>query len=295
MATVAVTGSTGFIGTALCAHLRSNGHTVLRLVRGDATAADAIAWDPATGTVDAAIARADAVVHLAGENVAAGRWTEKRRRRIADSRGPATLLLCKTLADLPRPPVLLSASAVGIYGSRGDEVLTEDSAPGAGFLAEVTSAWEAGTAPLQRRGARVAFLRIGLVLGRGGALARMLPVFRLGLGGPLGNGRQFVSWIALADLLRIVDFLLARDDAHGPFLCVGPTPVTNREFTKALGRHLRRPTFCPVPAFALRALFGALADEALLASQRAVAARLVKAGFEFRHGDVAGAIAASLA
>ncbi|MGE3173866.1 MAG: TIGR01777 family oxidoreductase [Planctomycetota bacterium] len=299
MATIAITGASGFVGTALAESLRAAGHTVLRFTRpGSAGSAGTgrIDWDPATGAIDRdAAAAVDAVVHLAGANVAAGRWTAARKRAIQDSRGPATERLCRSLAALPRPPVLLSASATGIYGDRGDEPLVEDSAPGRGFLAEVAAAWERGTAPLEQQGARVVHLRIGVVLGPGGgALAKMLPAFRLGLGGRLGGGRQFMSWIALDDLLGAIAFLLQRDDARGPVLCVAPQPVTNREFTRELGRALRRPALLPVPAFALRLLFGQMADEALLASQRAMPGRLLQLGYAFRHPELASALRAAL-
>jgi len=296
MTVVAISGASGFVGCALADRLRRAGHVVLRLSRFGDRGPDTIAWDPATGAIDAArAATVDAVVHLAGASIAAGRWTAARRRAIADSRGPATERLCRSLAALPRPPVLLSASAVGIYGDRGDELLDERSARGHGFLADVAAAWERAAEPLRARGSRVVHLRIGIVLGRGGALAKMLPAFRLGLGGRLGNGRQFTSWIAMGDLLAIVEFLLARTDVDGPVVCTAPTAVTNRDFTRALGRVLRRPTVVQVPGFALRLLLAGLADEALLASQRAVPRRLLDLGFPFALGDLDAALRAALA
>lgn len=293
MVVVGITGASGFVGRALTQHLRDRGHDVRRFVRGDARgAADTVAWDPATGQIDRAAALAlEAVVHLAGENLASGRWTRARMQAIDDSRGPATERLCRSLATLDRPPTLLSASAVGIYGDRGDERLDEQSPAGTGFLADVCRSWERGTDPLRQAGARVANLRIGLVLGRGGGpLAKMLPVFRLGLGGRLGSGRQWMSWIALVDLLAAIEFALAQRTVEGPVLCVSPAPVTNREFTAALGRALHRPAVLPVPAVALRLLLGRMADAALLAGQRAEPRRLEGWGFRFSCPDLASAL-----
>lgn len=296
MSTIAVTGASGFVGRALAARLAATGHRVLRFVRSDDGAADSIAWSPATGELDLRRAgELDAVVHLAGENVAGGRWTKARKRAIRESRGPATEKLCRSLAQLPRPPVLLSASAVGFYGDRGDEVLDEHSARGQGFLADVAAEWEAGTEPLQRAGARVCHLRIGMVVGRGGgALAKMLTPFRLGLGGRLGHGRQWTSWIALDDLCAAIALLLGEQRASGPVLCVAPEPVTNREFTMALGRALSRPTFLPAPAFGLRLLLGEMATSLLLASQRAVPRELQRLGFRFAHATIDSALAEAL-
>ncbi len=297
MSTIAITGASGFVGTALRERLTALGHDVRRFVRNNSDAADAIAWDPQTGRIDMDKARAiDAVVHLAGENVAGGRWTAARKRAIRDSRGPATEKLCRALAQLEKPPVLVSASATGIYGDRGDELLDERSAAGQGFLAEVATEWERGTEPLAQRGARVCLLRIGMVLGKdGGALKKMLPPFRLGLGGPIGSGKQWTSWVALDDLCAAIAFLLQNDAAKGPYLCVSPKPVTNRDFAKALGRAVHRPALLPVPAFALRLLFGEMADAVLLSSQRAMPRRLLDAGFRFAHEDVDDALRSVLA
>ena len=297
MSTIAITGASGFVGTALREHLRCLGHDVRRFVRSGAGAKDAIAWDPSSGRIDLDAARGlDAVVHLAGENVAAGRWTKARKQAIRDSRGPATEKLCRSLAQLERPPVLVSASATGIYGDRGDELLDERSEAGQGFLADVAQEWERATKPLAERGARVCHLRIGMVLGKdGGALKKMLPPFRLGLGGPIGNGAQWTSWVALSDLCAAIAFLLANESARGPYLCVSPKPVTNRDFTKALGRAVHRPALLPVPAFALRLMFGEMADAVLLSSQRAMPRRLLEAGFRFVHEDVDDALRAALA
>lgn len=296
MVTIAITGASGFVGSALRAHLQQLGHEVRRFVRNGQGAKDAIAWDPATGRIDLDAARGiDAVVHLAGENVAAGRWTKARKQAIRESRGPATEKLCRSLAQLERPPVMLSASATGIYGDRGEQLLDERSEIGQGFLADVAREWEAATAPLATRGARVCHLRIGMVLGRGGALKKMLPPFRMGLGGPIGSGKQWTSWIAIDDLCAAIAFLLTNENARGPYLCVAPEPVTNREFTKALGRAVHRPAFLPAPAFALRLLFGEMADAVLLSSQRAMPRRLLDAGFRFAHGQLDEALAAAIA
>lgn len=290
---IAITGASGFVGSALLQHLRTRGHTVATLARGGSPTAGTFRWDPATGSVTPELGALDAFVHLAGESVA-HRWTAARRRAIDQSRGPATERLCRTLAALPQPPaVLISASAIGIYGDRGDEELDEHSTAGTGFLADVARAWEAGTAPLQQVGTRVVNLRIGLVLDPdGGALARMLPPFRLGLGGRLGNGRQWASWITRHDLLRAITFALERSEVRGALNAVGPAPVTNRDFTRALGRTLRRPAFLPVPAFALRLLFGEMANDVLLSGQRVLPKALLTAGFTFEHAAIDAALTA---
>ncbi|MEK7385907.1 MAG: TIGR01777 family oxidoreductase, partial [candidate division NC10 bacterium] len=258
---VAVTGSTGLLGSALVPRLTSGSHGVVRLVRGTPATASGervARWDPDTGAVEPGLDGVDAVVHLAGESVAGGRWTEARKRRIRESRVHATRRLCETLARLSRPPrVLVAASAIGYYGDRGDQVLREESAPGAGFLPEVCREWEAAAEPAARRGIRVVHLRIGLVLSpKGGALAAMLPVFRLGLGGPVGAGAQWMSWIALEDEVGVIQYALSHPEIQGPINLVAPTPLTNREFTKTLGKVLRRPTIFPVPAPMLRLLMG---------------------------------------
>jgi len=295
---IAITGSTGLVGAALVEALQAAGEEVVRLVREEASGPGQARWDPSSGAVDLhALGDIDAFVHLAGENVAGGRWTNARKRRIHDSRGPATTRLCETLAEMERPPkVLISASATGVYGDRGDEDLDEQSSVGSpeDFLAKVAADWEEGTRPLERRGARVVHLRIGVVLAKhGGALAKMLPPFRLGLGGRLGDGKHWMSWISLDDLVRAVQRALADDRLRGPVLAVAPNPVTNVAFTRALGAALRRPTILPVPRFMLRLVFGEMADM-LLSSQRAHPRRLLEAGFEFEHARLEEALRVTL-
>lgn len=294
-----VTGSSGFIGSALVPFLTAGGHAVTRLVRRPASAAAGgrgageAWWDPGAGAIDrAGLEGHDAVVHLAGESVAEGRWTAEKKARIRASRVEGTRLLCEALAGLERPPrVLVSASATGYYGDRADEVLTEASAPGAGFLAEVARDWEAAADPARRRGIRVVHPRIGMVLGpAGGALAKMLPLFRMGLGGKLGSGRQWIGWIALDDLIGVLRHLVVTEVLEGPVNAVAPNPVTNAELARTLGRVLRRPTLFGVPAAAARAMLGEMADELLLASERVVPERLLGSGYRFRYPDLEGAL-----
>jgi len=284
---VAITGATGLIGQALAAFLTTGGHRVIRVVRGAPAPGDAH-WDPVRGEIEAgALDGLDAVVHLAGENVAAGRWTADRKRRIRASRVASTGLLSETLARLPRPPkVLVSASAIGIYGSRGDEVLTEASAPGPenDFFVAVARDWEAAAEPARRAGIRVAHPRFGVVLSpRGGALGKLLPVVRAGIGGPLGNGRMWMSWVSVDDVVGAVHHALFSEGFAGPFNVTAPEPVTNREFTRTLGRVLRRPTVIPVPHTALRAAFGEMAEATILSSIRVLPAALERDGYPFRH------------
>lgn len=287
------------IGSALVETLMAGGSRVLRLVRRQPRAGgDEARWDPAVGEVDAAALEGlDAVVHLAGESIAAGRWTAERKDQILRSRTESTSLLSGALARLTRPPAtLISASAIGFYGNRGDEVLTEESPPGVGFLAEVCREWEAAAEPARQAGIRVVNLRIGVVLSaRGGALKQMLPAFKTGAGGRIGDGRQYISWIALSDLVAAVRFLLTTPQASGPVNAVAPHPVTNAEFTKALGRALGRPTLLPLPAFAVRLAFGEMGEALLLGGARVLPARLQAAGFRFRHAELEGALHAALA
>lgn len=293
---VAVTGASGLIGAALVARLRAEGHTVSRLVRDPAKAGPGdVVWDPDAGTIDgAALEGIDAAVHLAGENVGT-RWTEEKKRRILDSRVKGTRLLVQTLARLARPPrVLVQASAVGIYGDRGDEALTEDSAPGTGFLAEVGRAWESASALAEEAGIRVVKLRLGVVLSsKGGALEQLLLPFRMGVGGKIGTGRQWMPWISLDDVVGVILRALTDERLRGPVNAVAGA-ARNEDFTAALGRALHRPTLIPVPAFGIRALFGEMADEALLAGQRVEPARLHAAGHVFRHPTLDAALDAAL-
>ena len=291
---VAITGASGLIGRGLGAFLTSGGHTVLRLVRRQPGKGE-IGWDPIAGRIDAAgLEGCDAVVHLAGENVASGRWTQARRRRIRESRCRGTALLADAIAGLERKPrVLLSATAIGIYGSRGDEVLTEESAaaPSGRFLADICRDWEAATEPARRAGVRVGLPRLGLVLSpAGGALRKILPVFRAGAGGPVGSGRQWMSWISLEDVIGALHHALFTDGLQGPFSVVGPAPVTNAEFTSTLGRVLGRPTVLHAPAIGLRLIFGEMADETILASLRVLPDRLVASGYAFHHSTLESAL-----
>ena len=289
---VVITGSSGLIGSALVPLLTRNGHTIRRLVRG-ARDAGAARWNPDDGSLDAsALADADAVVHLAGETIAAGRWTAAKKARIQNSRVRGTTLLTRALVERDRKPtVFISASAVGIYGDRGDEIIDERSGPGHGFLAEVCSQWEAATRPAADAGIRVVNCRMGVVLsGTGGALAKMLPPFRLGFGGDIGSGRQYMSWIALDDVVGAIQHLMFAKTVAGPVNVVAPTPVSNTDFTKTLGRALRRPTRLRLPAFAVRLGLGEVADELLLASTRVLPARLTASGYQFRYPTLEGAL-----
>ena len=288
---ILVSGSSGLVGSALVPFLTTSGHSVTRLVRS-APGKEEGRWDPAAGTIDAGgLEGHDAVVHLAGENIAE-RWTPERKARIKDSRVKGTRLLAETLGRLAQPPkVLVAASAIGYYGDRGDALLREDSTSGSGFLAEVAREWEAATAAAATKGIRVVNLRIGVVLSpRGGALAKMLLPFKLGLGGVVGSGKQHWSWVAIDDLLGSILFALNTDTLKGPVNAVSPKPVTNYEFTKTLGRVLKRPTIFPMPASAARFAFGEMADELLLSSTRVDPTKLVAAGYQFRFPELEGAL-----
>jgi uncharacterized protein (TIGR01777 family) len=291
---VAVTGSTGLVGAALIPFLTTGGHRVTRLVRSQTRGDDGTAlWNPAAGTIDAAaLEGVEAVVHLAGESVAGARWTEAVKARILESRTRGTALLCTTLAGLQRPPkVLVSASAIGYYGDRGDEVLREDSAGGTGFLADVCRQWEAATAPAEQAGIRVVHLRIGIVLSpAGGALKAMLVPFKLGAGGRIGSGAQSMSWISIDDLIGAILHALRTETLRGTVNAVAPRAVTNAEFTRVLGHVLRRPTLFPVPAAVARLAFGEAADEMLLASARVQPVRLQETRYAFRHAELEAAL-----
>jgi len=284
---IVVSGSSGFIGTALGTALRADGHRVLSLRRGGTTSGDDIAWDPEAGTVDGgALEGVDAVVHLAGEGIGERRWTDEQKRRIRESRVKGTAALAGAIAGCANPPgVFVSGSAIGFYGERGDEVLTEDSAPGDDFLAEVCVAWEAESQAAADAGVRVINLRTGLVLGTsGGVLPRMLLPFRLGIGGPQGSGRQWMSWITLSDTVAAIRRAIDDPTLHGPVNLTAPAPVRNSEFAKTLGRVLHRPALLPTPIFPLKARFGAeLVEKLLLVSQRVEPRRLQASGFEFAH------------
>ena len=283
---IAVTGSSGLVGTALVEALEANGQLVRPVVRRAPKNENEIRWDPTAGTIDAAeLSKVDAVVHLAGESIVAKRWSESFKKEILDSRVKGTKLLCETLAGKEaKPSVLVSASAIGYYGSRGEQLVDESSAPGSGFLADVCEAWEAATKPASDAGIRVVNLRIGFVLAReGGGLAKMLTPFKLGTGGVVGSGRQYMSWIALDDLVRTIQFALSAAAVSGPVNATAPQPVTNREFTKTLGRVLNRPTIFPVPAFAARLAFGEMADDMLIGGVRVEPRALSAAGFEFAY------------
>lgn len=295
---IAVTGSSGLIGSALVERLRTAGDTVVRVRRKAASAEPGdIVWDPVAGSIDAkSLEGIDAVVHLAGEGIAERRWSEQQKRRILESRTRGTSLLAQALASLNhKPRVLISGSAIGFYGDRGDEILTEQSGPGNGFLAEVVEAWEQSARDAVDAGIRVAFIRTGIVLSpRGGALGKMLPLFRFGLGGRLGSGNQWWSWITLEDEVEAIRFLLEHDVA-GPVNLTAPAPVTNRELTKALGKALHRPAFLPIPSIGPKLLLGSeLAESLLFQSQRVMPAVLQQEGYEFRHPELAAGLAAML-
>jgi uncharacterized protein (TIGR01777 family) len=291
---ILVSGSSGLVGSALVPSLGTGGHQVVRLVRTPPTAGTAgILWDPARGVLDAASLEGfDAMVHLAGEALVPGRWNAARKARIRDSRVGGTRLLAETITRLARPPqVFLCASAVGYYGNRGDELLREDAPPGRDYLAEVCRAWEEAAEPAARKGTRVVQHRFGVILSpKGGALRKMLPPFRLGVGGRLGDGRQYMSWITLDDVLGGIEHALLTPELKGPVNTVAPHPRTNAEFTDSLGRVLGRPTIFPMPAFAARVAFGEVADALLLASQRVEPARLLASGYRFRHPDLEPAL-----
>jgi hypothetical protein len=296
---IAVTGSSGLIGSRLVPALVADGHDVLRLVRRTPRRADEHRWDPQHRRIDPALlADVDAVVHLAGVGVADHRWNATHKRQVLESRVDGTATISQALADAAaadpgRERVLLSGSAVGWYGDTGDRVVDESAPAGTDFLARVCLAWEAATAPAVGAGVRVALLRTGLVLGPGGLLGRMLPLFRLGLGGRLGSGRQYLPWISLQDEVDAIRFLLTTP-VSGPVNLSAPTPVTNAEFAAALGRLVHRPAVLPVPGPALEVVLGEFARVGVLAGQRAVPAALTAAGFQFTHRDLEAALRAAL-
>jgi hypothetical protein len=301
---ILLSGASGLLGSALRQSLAARNLAVLQLVRRPAASAAELQWNPAAVPVTADPAPLEnlaAAIHLSGSNVAAHRWTPAYKREMASSRIDSTRALATTLASLRQPPrTLLVASATGIYGNRGDELLDENSTPGSGFLAELCQQWEAAARPALDAGIRVVPLRFGVVLGPSsashpGALDKMLPIFRLGLGGPLGSGRQWMSWISLHDAVAAILFALQTPFLAGPVNLTAPNPVTNAEFTRTLARHLHRPAFFAAPAFALRLALGEMADEALLSSTRALPAKLTAAGFQFAHPTIDLALAAAIA
>lgn len=284
---ILITGSSGFLGSALVNALSQEGHDVTGLVRQARGSAPAeITWNPSVGMLDPKLLEGfDAVIHLAGESIAGGRWTPERKAAIRDSRVTSTTFLCEALAALERKPhTLLSASAVGYYACHGDGPLTEESPSGAGFLADVCRAWEAATRPAQDAGVRVAFLRSGVVLSPDGGLLKKVSLpFNLGLAATLGNGTQYMSWISLTDWLRAVIFLINTEDLDGPVNLVSPQPVTNKEFTMALAHRLNRPALLRLPAWLLKIILGELAEALLLCSQRVTPQKLLAANFQFKY------------
>jgi uncharacterized protein (TIGR01777 family) len=291
---VAITGASGLIGSSLRAFLTTGGHRVTTLVRRAAGPGE-VRWDPERGTIDAgALEAVDAVVHLAGENVASGRWTPERKRRLRESRVGSTRLLAETLAGLPRRPrVLITASGVGVYGSQGDQPLTEASQPNppGDFFVELARDWEAAADLARQAGIRVAPARFGVVLSpRGGALARLLPPFRAGVGGSLADGSMWMSWISVDDAIGAIHHAIFAEALTGPFNAVAPQPVTNREFTRVLGRVLRRPAVMAVPRAAMRAVFGEMAEATILSSIRVLPSVLTSHGYRFRHPELEGAL-----
>jgi hypothetical protein len=293
--TILISGSSGLIGSALVPALESAGHRVRRLVRRDARSAAEVSWDPAAELDPAVLDDVDVVVNLSGETVGQ-RWTTARRSRISASRVDATETIVSAIDEAARKPAtLINASAIGFYGDQGDAPLDEQASAGRGFLAEVCQQWEAAAAVATQQGTRVVRMRTGLVLAKeGGALQRMLPPFRAGLGGRLGHGHQWMSWIALSDLIRAIAWLIDHATIAGPVNMCAPNPVRNEEFTRALGLELHRPTIIPVPAIALKMIFGQMAGETLLASQRATPSVLLANGFAFEAPSVTQALAAIL-
>ena len=295
--TILVSGASGLIGQCVVSHAVRAGHDVIRLVRTrELASANGIYWNPDAGEIDIdQLNGIDCVVHLAGKNVAAGRWNAKLKDEILQSRVKGTRLLAETFSRIKQPPkTFIMASAVGYYGDRGDELLHENSAPGEGFLSEVCQAWEAEAQPLIDAKIRTVKLRIGVVLThKGGALPKMLSPFKMGMGGKIGNGRQYMAWITLEDLIGLILFVIDNDNIAGPINAVAPQPVTNAEFTQTLGKTLNRPTFMSVPAAALKLAVGDMAEE-LLKSSRAVPTALTKYGYQFTHPDLETALQACL-
>ena len=297
--TIAITGASGMVGQALQKQLTGDGVRLKSISRSKPRSYETdIQWDIDNGFVNRDLLEGlDVVVHLAGESIATGRWTEKKKHRIRHSRVAGTTTLCEALAGLEqRPKVLVSASAIGFYGDRGEELLDEYSEPGNGFLVDVCRGWEDATAAAESAGIRVVHLRIGVVLDKsGGALSAMLTPFKMGVGGKMGSGKQYMSWIALSDLVRAIEHCIKTESLAGPVNAVAPNPSTNLEFTKALGKVLGRPTIFPMPGFAARLALGQMADDLLLASTRVSPSKLESTGFEFKYGDIFPALQHALA
>jgi uncharacterized protein len=290
-AKVLVSGASGLIGSALLPPLQSSGYEVTHLVRGAASGKGDVAWDPTRSLAPKSVSGFDAVIHLAGESIV-GRWTDAKKQRVRESRVQGTRNLAEALAAAPQAPrVFISASAIGYYGDRGEETLREESSSGSGFLPEVCREWEAAAEPATKAGIRTAQMRFGVVLSAsGGALRKMLPPFRMGVGGNIGSGRQWMSWIDIDDVVGAIQQAMKRDTLHGPANVVGPNPVRNAEFTKTLASVLSRPAIFPMPAFAARLVFGQMADELLLASQRVEPAKLLSTGYVFQKPELRSAL-----
>jgi uncharacterized protein len=296
---IAVSGASGLVGSAVCHAFGAAGDRIMRLGRSPSMeSTDEILWNPEDGISNTArLERTDAIVHLAGESIANGRWTSNKKDRIRNSRVRGTHKLCEQIAEMERPPqVLVCASAIGYYGDRGNAELTEESEPGSGFLAEVCREWEAAVQPASDRGVRVVNLRIGVVLSRkGGALAQMLTPFRMGVGGRIGSGQQYWSWVHLDDLVGAIRHCIEHSELRGAVNCVSPTPAKNLEFTKTLGKVLARPTILPMPRIAARLVLGQMANDLLLASTCVIPKRLTETGYRFAQPNLESALRAELA
>jgi len=295
---ILVTGATGLVGSALLPRLQKAGHEVGKLVRpGTLPSPGDVKWDPVAGTIDnAGLEGIDALIHLAAESIAEGRWTKAKKQRIRVTRVRGTGILAHALADLEKPPAtFICASAIGFYGDRGDETVDEESPPGGGFLAEVCKEWESAAVPAESRGIRVVKLRFGVILaGEGGALKKMLIPFKMGVGGKLGSGNQYMSWISIDDAVGAIIHCLETSSLRGPVNIVTPNAPTNAEFTKILGGVLRRPTVLPAPAPAMKLLLGQMADELLLSSTRVKPTKLMESGYEFEQADLNSALRGEL-
>jgi uncharacterized protein len=289
---IAIAGASGFIGSALARHLEGMGHAVIRIGRRENPRHGNIKWDPDNGVLDpAGLAGVRIVVNLCGENIGQ-RWTPERKKRIIDSRVRTTDLLARTIAQLdPHPRVLVNMSAIGYYGDRGDEEVDEESSPGSGFLAELVRAWEGAADPAREAGIRVVHPRAALVLHpSGGLLDKLLPIFRLGAGGTIGSGRQWLPWISRTDALRALSWAALHESLGGPLILASPTPVRNAEFMKALAAAVRRPAIATVPEFAVRMMFGEMGEETILSGQRAQPSQLIDSGFQFDHPTIEQAL-----